>query len=111
MALIIAEQKGPPSFRPRSEEAELFIGSQRSGWEFWLCLFGVTLGLLYIVSCSLSKCFIRDGEGGTRGEGAVVGRKAKKKFNFPKKTHTQCAQSMQAMAHSKIELSPPHSGL
>lgn len=46
-----------------------------------------------------------------RGEEAVAGRKAAKKFHFPRKTHTQCAQSMQAAAQGKIELSLPHSGL
>ena len=75
---------------------------------FIRCDFGV---IIYMVSCPLSKCFIRDRGVGDRGEGAAVGRKAKSKSNFPRKTQTRHAQSVQAPAHSKIELSLPHRGL
>lgn len=74
-----------------AKEGALHTGSQRYGWELLLCSFDVTLGRLYIVSCPLSKCFIKDG--GTRGEGAVLGRKAKKEIQLPQEnTHSALSQ-------------------
>lgn len=87
----------------------LSIHSQGKGLELLLCLFGVTWGRMCIVSCPLSKCFIRDGGG--QGRRGSSGKKSRKEIQLLREnTHTVHSVNA-AMAHSKIELSLPHSGL